>query len=248
MDHTRRNGHLDHVRWARAASLFAIALLVSPSLASPSLQAQDAVSSWRIEATAEGLTPCVRSPALPAVASVVAPGSGPARPDGVRRALLHEGRELQRASGAGLERPLEAPPQGQRLLGQTRRPRGGLDLILDAWRDDGRIRVGPRSQMYPCYTAEAARVLCRHGLAGDERVRATFDYFLDAAHDGGGWRCSFTKFGKGPETKCANPGATLYVLDEHRHRLLGKLDFCARGEVSEVATGRWREIEEMVRA
>ncbi len=30
--------------------------------------------------------------------------------------------------------------------------RGGLDLIVDACREDGRIRVAPRSPMYPCLT------------------------------------------------------------------------------------------------
>ncbi|NIS26924.1 prenyltransferase, partial [candidate division KSB1 bacterium] len=42
---------------------------------------------------------------------------------------------------------------------------GGLNLILDAWREDGRVRLAPRVTLYPCYTAEAARVLCRYGYA-----------------------------------------------------------------------------------
>lgn len=94
--------------------------------------------------------------------------------------------------------------------------RGGLALVLRAWRDDGRIRVGPRSPMYPCYTGEAARILCRYGFAEDERVKATISYLLDSVHEGGGWRCSFSRFEKGPETECANPGATLYALDALR--------------------------------
>lgn len=101
---------------------------------------------------------------------------------------------------------------------------GGLGLVLEACRDDGRIRVGPRSPMYPCYTGEATRVLCRYGLHRDERVERVVAYFLDAAHQGGGWRCSFSRFGKGPETKCANPGATLYVLDALRFT-----DVCGTG-------------------
>ena len=91
--------------------------------------------------------------------------------------------------------------------------RGGLDLILQAWRDDGRIRVASTAPLYPCYTAEAARVLCRYGYADDLRLQLTAAYFLEDAHDQGGWRCNFTRFGRGPETKCANPGATLFVLD-----------------------------------
>jgi hypothetical protein len=94
--------------------------------------------------------------------------------------------------------------------------RGGLELIWKAWRDDGRIRLAPKAPLYPCYTAEAARVLCRFGNAGDERVRRTTAYFIESAHETGGWRCQFTKFGRGPETECANPGATLFVLDALR--------------------------------
>lgn len=93
---------------------------------------------------------------------------------------------------------------------------GGLELILPACRPDGRIRVGPKTPMYPCYTAEAARVLARFGLIEEDAVRRTLDYFLEGAHDAGGWRCSFSRFGKGPETEVANPGATLLVLDALR--------------------------------
>jgi hypothetical protein len=93
---------------------------------------------------------------------------------------------------------------------------GGLELILEACRDDGRIRVGPKSPMYPCYTAEAARVLCRFDLTEHPAVERTVEYLLDSTHDPAGWRCSFSRFGKGPETECANPGATLYALDALR--------------------------------
>lgn len=90
---------------------------------------------------------------------------------------------------------------------------GGLTLILDACREDGRIRLGSKTPMYPCYTAEAARVLCRFGLTGHEALQRTVTYLLDNTHDTGGWRCSFSRFGRGPETEYANPGATLYALD-----------------------------------
>lgn len=90
---------------------------------------------------------------------------------------------------------------------------GGLRLILEACRDDGKIRLGPRAPLYPCYTAEAARILCRYGLTDHEALLRTVDYLIDDVHASGGWRCSFTRFGKGPETECANPGATLYALD-----------------------------------
>lgn len=94
---------------------------------------------------------------------------------------------------------------------------GGLQLILHACRPDGRIRVGPKSPLYPCYTAEAARVLCRFGLKQHQSMVQTVEYFQDAQADDGGWRCNFSRFGKGPETQCSNPGATLNVLDVLRH-------------------------------
>jgi len=91
--------------------------------------------------------------------------------------------------------------------------RGGLDLIVKVIRNDGRIRVAPRAPLYPCYTAEAARMLCRFRPGDSGEFKPVADYFLSGSHKTGGWRCSFSKFGKGPETEYANPGATLYVLD-----------------------------------
>lgn len=90
---------------------------------------------------------------------------------------------------------------------------GGLQLILQASREDGRIKLGPKTPMYPCYTAEAARILCRFGFADHEVLHRTVDYLTESTHEGRGWRCSFSKFGKGPETEHANPGASLYALD-----------------------------------
>lgn len=90
---------------------------------------------------------------------------------------------------------------------------GGLDLILDACRDDGRIRLAPKAPLYPCYTAEAARMLCRFGLTEHEALQRTVTYLIENVHESGGWRCNFTKFGRGPETEYANPGATLLALD-----------------------------------
>jgi len=89
--------------------------------------------------------------------------------------------------------------------------RGGLDLVLAAWRDDGRIRLGPGTPLYPCYTAEAARVLCRYGYAGDKGVKLTVPYLLGDAHDAGGGRCNFPKSGRGRETPGANPGPPFFV-------------------------------------
>ncbi len=94
---------------------------------------------------------------------------------------------------------------------------GGLELILEAARDDGRIRLAPKAPLYPCYTAEAARMLCRFGMTDHSVTQRTVEYLLGAAQGSGGWRCSFTRFGRGPETEFANPGATLYALDVLRH-------------------------------
>ena len=91
--------------------------------------------------------------------------------------------------------------------------KGGLALILNACREDGRIRLAPKAPLYPCYTAEAARMLSRYGITRDEAFQRTVSYLVDHAHESGGWRCNFSKFGRGPETEGANPGATLYVLD-----------------------------------
>lgn len=93
---------------------------------------------------------------------------------------------------------------------------GALSLVLGACRDDGKIKLGPNSPLHPCYTAEAARALCRFGHESSTQVERTIGYCLDSAESAGGWRCNFSKFGKGPETACANPGATLYILDTLR--------------------------------
>lgn len=101
---------------------------------------------------------------------------------------------------------------------------GGVDIVLKACREDGRVRVAPRAPLYPCYAAEAIRAVVRFGHVDHEAVRKVVARFVEEAHESGGWRCNFTRFGTGPETRCGSPGATLYVLDvlrhypEHRHR------------------------------
>jgi len=55
---------------------------------------------------------------------------------------------------------------------------GGLHLILKAIREDGRIRVAPNARLYPCYTAEAARMLCRFGLADQRKYNRLSHTFL----------------------------------------------------------------------
>ncbi len=94
--------------------------------------------------------------------------------------------------------------------------RGALQLILDAWRDDGRYRLAPGGALYPCSTAATARVLCRFGYARDRRIQRTFDHLLETQHSDGGWRCLKFPFGRGPETEFSNPGVTLLALDAFR--------------------------------
>jgi hypothetical protein len=65
---------------------------------------------------------------------------------------------------------------------------GALDLLLGAWRDDGRFHVAPSGAIYPCHTANIARTLCRFGLAGDDRLTSTLAHLLAIQHDDGGWR------------------------------------------------------------
>ncbi len=138
-----------------------------------------------------------------------------ATPDG----RIYVGSPFSTLSSLGVLHELDIPPSHEAV-------RGGLDLIRDAWCDDGRIRLAPKAPLYPCYTAEAARILCRFGYAADERVQLTAAYFLDTEDESGGWRCNFTRFGRGPETVCANPGATLFALDVLRltgHREAGNI-------------------------
>jgi hypothetical protein len=93
---------------------------------------------------------------------------------------------------------------------------GGLQLILQAWREDGRFRLAPSGTLYPCCTADAARVLSRFGYARDRRLQRTFTHLLETQHHDGGWRCNKFLFGRGPETEFSNPGVTLLALDAFR--------------------------------
>lgn len=93
---------------------------------------------------------------------------------------------------------------------------GALQLILGAARADGRFRLAPSGTLYPCYTAAAARTLCRFGYAKDRRLEPTLAHLLETQHDDGGWRCSKFPYGRGPETESSNPGVTLPVLDVFR--------------------------------
>jgi hypothetical protein len=93
---------------------------------------------------------------------------------------------------------------------------GAIDLLLASSRDDGRYQLAPSGTLYPCYTSNTTRVLCRFGLVDDPRVQNSLDHLLDSPYDDGGWRCNKFAFGRGPETEHSNPGVTLFALDAMR--------------------------------
>lgn len=93
---------------------------------------------------------------------------------------------------------------------------GAAELVLAAFRDDGRVRIAPKGAIYPCHTAHAVTGLCRNGYSSDPRVQAGLDYLFSDRYTDGGWRCNKFLFGRGPETDASNPGVTLLVLDAFR--------------------------------
>lgn len=93
---------------------------------------------------------------------------------------------------------------------------GALQLILAAWKEDGRFRIAPSGGIYPCHTALAARSLCRLGFKKDPKLQKTLTHLFEIQHDDGGWRCKKFSGGRGPETEFSNPGVTLFALDAFR--------------------------------
>ncbi len=94
--------------------------------------------------------------------------------------------------------------------------KGAATKLFDMWQEDGRFRAAPKGTVYPCYTANAARVLGRLGYAKDRRLKRTFEHLFDIQHTDGGWRCNTVKLGKSPVTDASNPGVTLCALDAFR--------------------------------
>lgn len=91
------------------------------------------------------------------------------------------------------------------------------ELIFSVWREDGRLKLTPKSAIYPCHTTHAASILCRMGYSSDERVKKTLQHLLDTQYHDGGWRCNKFSFGRGPETEYSNPHPTLNALDAFRY-------------------------------
>jgi hypothetical protein len=94
--------------------------------------------------------------------------------------------------------------------------KGAADVLLAAWREDGRFRPAPKGATHPCHAANAARALCRLGYAKDRRLARTFAHLFEVQHDDGGWRCNTKKLGRSAETDSSNPGVTLAALDAFR--------------------------------
>ncbi len=90
------------------------------------------------------------------------------------------------------------------------------ELILDAWREDGRFKLSPEGAIYPCHTINAANALCHLGYASDPRLQTTFRHLLATQEPDGGWRCKKFSFGRGPETEHSNPGPSLTALNAFR--------------------------------
>lgn len=93
---------------------------------------------------------------------------------------------------------------------------GAAKVILGMWQEDGRFRSAPKTAVYPCHTANAARVLCRLGYARNRRLKRTFEHLFETQHVDGGWRCNAVKLGRSAETDASNPGVTLSALDAFR--------------------------------
>lgn len=144
----------------------------------------------------------------------------------------------RRLSKGGPFSTLEAPALLVELGVDPSEPvlRGTAELLLSAWREDGRFRLSPTGAIYPCHTINAARVLSLLGYASDDRLRRTYDHLLGTLHDDGGWRCKKFSFGRGPETEFSNPGPTLAALDALR--LAGLSDSAPAGAV-ELLLDHW---------
>lgn len=95
--------------------------------------------------------------------------------------------------------------------------RNVAELIFSNWKEDGRIKTSPTGAIYPCHTALALHVLCSMGYSDDERVKKSFEYFLDTQQKDGGWKCNKYSFGRGEETDHSTPYTTLVVLDLLRY-------------------------------
>lgn len=91
------------------------------------------------------------------------------------------------------------------------------DMIFEAWKEDGRVKVYPTGGIYPCHTAIAIEALCKMGYEKDSRVEKSLEYFLETQESDGGWKCNKYSFGRGEETNYSTPNTTLIILDAFRY-------------------------------
>lgn len=113
-----------------------------------------------------------------------------------------------------------------------------IDLLFSTWQPDGRFKLYPKGEVFPCQTVIAARALCLAGYAGDERVQTTLRYLLDTRWDDGAWRCNKFFFGRGPETEHSNPNPTMLALDAFRLAGMANVDR-SLDEAVEFLLGHW---------
>lgn len=118
--------------------------------------------------------------------------------------------------------------------------RGAADFVLASVREDGRVRIAPKSAIYPCHTVHAAAALCRNGYAEDKKVQSIFTWLLANRFNDGGWRCNKFIYGRGPETEFSNPNVTLLALDAFRFSKK-YLDSKALEDAVETLLDHWTE-------
>ena len=98
--------------------------------------------------------------------------------------------------------------------------KGGLALIRKACREDARIGLAPRAPLYPCYTRGGCPNDVSMGLTGHDVLHRSVSNIIESVHESGGWRCNFTKFGRGTETEFSflryNLFFYVYVLSFYR--------------------------------
>lgn len=114
--------------------------------------------------------------------------------------------------------------------------KGIANQLLDAWQADGRFRPAPKGAIYPCHTANAARVLCRLGYTKGKRL--FFYVYVLSFYDAARRNATFRRALEMLETRLVEG----HMLVDNPNRKLACLSFCEKGRPSRLATKRYREI------
>jgi hypothetical protein len=93
-----------------------------------------------------------------------------------------------------------------------------VEFIFTYQTNNGTFRYNETGSRHPCITARILNGLCRIGVPQDERIKKSYNYFLQSQCEDGGWRCNTVRKGKSPLSDASNPGTTLFVLDAFRFR------------------------------